>query len=358
VNGLVIQTDEGLVFNASGELDVAGLPEGLISKPSLLWKIEATKAATHQTQLSYLTQGITWKTDYVAQVNADESAVGLTGWVTLDNKSGASFKDAGLQLMAGQVRRVTPEAAYGYGGALRAMSKARGIPGPRPTFEEQPFFEYHLYTMTQKTTIADNETKQLSLLTADKVPVKKVFVYDGGQADWQSYLNYPYPRREGAPPGEGQETQKQAKVAVMLELKNSQENNLGIPLPKGIVRVYKEDPAARLEFIGEDQIDHTPKDETLRLWIGNAFDLVGERKRVVFQSISDNVKEEAYDVKIRNHKTEPVWVEVVEHIPGDWQMLANNYDFTKKDSNTIAFNVKVNPDQEVTVGYRVRITYW
>jgi len=357
VNGLVIQTDEGLVFNASGEVMVAELPEGLISRPSLLWKLEAAGAGTHRAQLSYLTQGITWRADYVAQVNAEENGVDLTGWVTLDNRSGAGYKDAGLQLMAGEVRRVTPQAqGAGYGGyALKAT-----IGGPAPTFEEQPFFEYHLYTMTEKTTIADNETKQLSLLTAGEVPVKKVFVYDGGWANWQYWLQDPWSYRSGrsSRPGEGWMTQTKAKVAVMLELKNSKENNLGMPLPKGIVRVYKSDPAGRLQFIGEDSIDHTPKDEEFRLWIGNAFDLVAERKRTDYTSISDDVKEESWEVKLRNHKDVPVAVEVTEHIPADWEMLSNSHDYIEKDSNTIMFPVTVNPDGEVTVTYRVRITYW
>jgi hypothetical protein len=324
----------------------------------LLWKLEAVQTATHRAQLSYLTQGITWKADYVAQVNSDENAVDLTGWVTLDNRSGASYKDAGLQLMAGEVRRVTPQAG-GYGGFGGAG--ARMMETLAPTFEEQPFFEYHLYTMTEKTTIADNETKQLNLLSADAVPVKKVFVYDGGWANWQYWLQDPYSYSRGDPsrPGAGWMTQQKAKVAVMLEVNNSKENNLGMPLPKGIVRVYKQDPAARLQFIGEDNIDHTPKDEKFRLWIGNAFDLVGERSRTDFQIISSSprITEESWQIKLRSHKDTTVTVEVVERIPSDWEMLSSSHEFTRKDSNTIMFPVDVAPNQETVLTYRVRIRY-
>ncbi len=349
---LALKTKDGILLNPQGEVLVREMPRDLVSRPRLKWKLEARQGGKHRAELSYLTGELNWQADYVAIVNAKEDAVDLSGWVTLENHAGTRFEQAGLQLMAGDVRRVQPERGGRYAYALAAPEPGMG--GMAPQFAEQPFFEYHLYTLAGKTTIGNNETKQLSLLTANDVPVRKVYLYDAQREWWWRWIGGSY---RGRRPGEGRDTAKQTKVHVMLELDNSKENNLGMPLPKGKVRVYKADDQRRLQFLGEDQIDHTPQGEKLRLWIGDAFDLVGEHKRTNFTKIAANVTEETFEIALRNHKQEPVTVSVVEHVPGSWQMLEKSHPFKQKDAHTIEFNVPVEPDKQAKVTYRVRITW-
>jgi hypothetical protein len=352
-NVLAIETDQGIIVNPQGELVIAQRPEGLISKPLLNWKVACTKAGKHEAELSYITSMVNWQADYVAVANEDDTQVDLSGWVTLENHAGTGFAEAGLQLMAGDVRRIQPDQRgdYAYAGARMAM-EAPGGPGPQ--FEEQPFFEYHLYTMTDKTTIANNETKQLSLLTANEVPVNKIYLFDAQRAWWWRWT---YGRIRRDRPGEGRDTSEQTKVHVMLELKNSEQNNMGMPLPKGAVKVYKADDKQRLQFIGEDEIDHTPRDEKLRLWVGDAFDVVGEHKRTNYTKISDHVTEEEFEISLRNHKDTDITVTVVERVPGDWQVLDKTHEFRKKDAHTIEFDVPVAADREAKLNYRVRIRW-
>jgi hypothetical protein len=348
---LAIETDQGIIVNPQGELVIAEKPEGLISKPVLNWKLACTKGGKHETELSYITSQVNWQADYVAVANKDDTNVDLSGWVTLENHAGCPFQNAGLQLMAGDVRRIQPQeprGEYMYAGMAAAPSS-----GPGPQFREQPFFEYHLYSLEGKTTVANNETKQLSLLTADEVPVKKVYLYDALRQWWSSWLSGRY----GGRPGEGRDTSAQKKVNVMLELKNSKENHLGMPLPKGRVRVYKADDQRRLQFIGEDQIDHTPRDEKVRLWVGDAFDIVAEHKRTNYTVIATDVTEEEFQVSLRNHKDNDITVTVVEYVPGDWEVLQKTHEFTKKDAHTIEFDVPVPKDKEAKLTYRVRI-HW
>jgi len=341
---LAVQTDKGVVLNPQGEWTLDELPAGLLAKPTLLWKLEADRPGRHDGRVSYLTEQITWKADYIAVANAADDMVDLNGWVTLENHSGARYPDAALQLMAGDVRRAAPAEPAAARGVLM------GVRAAAPQFEEKAFFEYHLYTLAGTTTIEDNSTKQLSLLSAPGVPVRKAYIFDPMRRFW-----YRWSPGSGQP-GEGEDTQ-QGKVNVMLEITNSKENHLGMPLPKGKVRVYKSDEEGRLQFVGEDEIDHTPRDEKVRLWVGDAFDIVGERKRTDHQRIADRIHENQYQITLRNHKDAAVTVVVVERLAGDWEILSKTHAFNKKDAHTIEFPVEVPKDGEVTVTYRVRIRW-
>ena len=326
-NGLVLQTADGLVLNPSGEIQVMEMPEGLVARPTLAWKLDSDRAGPQKTEISYLTNNITWSADYVAVVDSLDKYVDLTGWVTLDNKSGATYENASLNLMAGDVHRVQPQEELGI------LYKAAPMAGraAESQFTEKAFFEYHLYTLKDKTTVRDKESKQISLLTAARVPAKKIYVFDGAR--------------------------NQKKVNVLMEVVNSQANNLGMPLPKGKVRVYKQEADANQHFIGEDLIDHTPKDEKVRLYLGDAFDLVGERKQMTQRQISDHEREESYEISLRNHKDLPVTIVIVEHLWGDWKITQNSNGYNKKDANTVEIPVEVPKDGEVKVTYTVRIKW-
>lgn len=349
--GIVVKMDDGtVVLRPQGQIGLEKLPDGLHPKPTLAWLLASDKSGSQDAEISYITQGIGWNADYVALVNKDDSALDLTGWVTLDNRSGASYKGAKLTLMAGDVRRVQPEMSGGMGGYYDRVLAEKAA---RPQFEEKAFFEYHMYTMERPTTISDNETKQLSLLSASDAPVKKEMIYDGRQEWWR---NWWYPGRTGDPGG-GYDTSNYHKVNVVLELKNAKENHMGMPLPKGKVRVYKLDDKGSQQFIGEDMIDHTPKDEKIRLYIGDAFDVVGDYKRTDYKKISHRVIEESFQVNVRNHKDAPVEVKVVDHVWDDWSVLQSSHSFNKKDAHTIEFPVKVPANGETIVTYTIR-TEW
>ncbi|HUJ11408.1 MAG TPA: DUF4139 domain-containing protein [Verrucomicrobiae bacterium] len=354
-NQLVIrQEDEksGIVMVQRGDnvkdIQFSALPEGLITKPTLVWKLATDKVGEQLIEVAYQTGGIGWNADYNAVLNANDTALDLGGWVTINNQSGATYKDAKLKLIAGEVHPAQPPIRRMYqANAVTALGAAEA------GFEEKPFFEYHLYTLGRPTTVADNQTKQIELLTAADVPVKKVYLYDGApQIGFYGGLitdaNY------------GSETSNK-KVNVIIELKNSQDNHMGMPLPKGKVRLYKRDPAdASLEFIGEDQIDHTPKDETIKLHIGDAFDVIGERKRTDFHvDTSRHIMTESFEIRIRNHKEEPVEVTVKETLyrGSNWEVTEASQKWTKDDANTIHFPVKVNKDSEQVITYTVRYTW-
>jgi hypothetical protein len=329
---IVLKTASGIVVGPTGEIELAELPAGLVSKPSLLWKLECDKPGTHKTEITYQTQGLNWKCDYVAVANADDSQVDLTSWVTLDNKSGATYKNAALKLMAGDVHKVQPPPVP------HMMFKSAMLAGgaAAPQFSEQSFAEYHLYSLANKTDVKNNETKQLTLFNTSNVPVKKLYIFDTQT-----------PMYGGFVPNNGN-TQK---VNVKLELANTKDNNLGMPMPKGKVRVYKRDKDGALQFVGEDLIDHTPKDEKVRVYLGDAFDIVGERKQTNFQQVNQHVQHSSYEISLRNHKETPVTVTCVEHSYGDWKVTSSSQAYTKKDSHTFEFAVKVPADGETKVTY-------
>jgi len=307
------------------DIKCSKLPEGLIAKPTLIWLINCTKAGRQRTKLSYITQGINWHADYVMVVQPGDQKIDLSGWVTINNRSGAAYSDAKLKLIAGDVARVQPPRRI-----IREKVMAMEMAAGAPQFEEKEFFEYHMYTLPRRTTLKDNQIKQIGLLAASDVPAKKIFTYNGA--------------RYGK------------KVRVNMEFENKKENNIGMPLPKGKVRVYKMDEDGSLEFIGEDAIDHTPKDEEVKIYIGNAFDIVGERKQSSTKRISRRSEEHSFEVKIRNHKKEDVRVIVEEDMRPyqEWTIIEESHKHTKKSQSRIEFPVDVPKDEEVTLTYTVR----
>ena len=341
-NGLVyrmgnrIFTDRG---GYPGQLIFPEIPENLIPKPTLVWRLENRLDRSQKLEATYLTQGINWKADYVMVLDKEDRRTDLTGWVTLDNKSGTGYRNAKLKLVAGDVNRVFDQ--YGYMAAARTLDEA-AAKAAAPAFSEQAFFEYHLYTLQRPTTIKDNETKQVTLLSANQVPVTKRFLYYGAQ----DYYRTPY----GVPVSN-------QKIGVYVELANKTENHLGMPFPKGTVRVYKADGDGSLQFVGEDRIDHTPKDETIKIKIGEAFDIVAERKQTEWRKLGVDLYEVAFEVGLRNHKDSPVTVSVIEPIPGDWEILQSSHDYQKVEAHTVQFDIPVKKNSEAKLQYRVRMRF-
>jgi len=329
----VVRFDDQIVVDPLGVVVLPKLPEGLITKPTLVWTIETEKAGSHLAEVSYLTEGLNWHCDYVAVVDNKDEKMDLNGWVTLVNSSGATYKDATLKLVAGTVHRVEERPPM-----PRAEGMVLTVPAPaKRGFEEEAFFEYHLYTLQRPTTVRDNEQKQVMLLSAAAVPLTKKFVYDPAR-----------PRYWGP-----QDPTKQ--VQVILEFKNSEENHMGMPLPAGKVRVYKADQSGSLQFAGEDAIQHTPKDEKVELYLGNAFDLVAEMRQTDQRQPAENLVQAAFEVKLRNHKEEKVTIRVLHHLYGDWEVLDSSHEWTKKDAFTIEFPVEVPAGQEEVLRFRVQM---
>ena len=344
VEATLLSMNEGPVYRINGEIHLSSegrpilpeLPENLFARPTLSWQYRNQSRSRHRIEASYLTNSITWKADYVLTLNAEDTAADLAGWVTLDNKSGATYKNAKLKLVAGNVHRALERETLGagLGGMKRAISAA-----PQQ-FQEQGFFEYHLYDLQRPTTVKENQTKQISLLEASGAGVKKELLVYGVD----TYYTNQY--REDNP------TQP---VAVYVSVKNSKENRLGMPLPEGIVRTYKQDAAGSLQFIGEDRIKHTPKDEELRLKIGEAFDVVAQRRQTDFRQLTSRQYESEWEIVVKNHKEQDVTVGLIEPVPGSWAVLNSSQPYTKKDAFTIRFDVPVPKDGEAKVTYRIRV---
>jgi hypothetical protein len=346
VKATLLALNEGPVWKVGNEI-ITGmgadryvfpdLPENLYSKPTLVWLLDNNKAGEQTVEASYLTNQVNWNADYVLTIRSDQKAADLNGWVTVINNSGTAFRNALLQLVAGEVHRVSEAPAA----APRVMAM-RAAQAEAPQFVQEPISEYHLYTLERRTNIQDNETKQISLLDATGLSVDKIFEVDG-----QQYY-YHAAQRPGEPIKE--------PVQVHIKFKNSQENSLGIPLPAGTVRVYQGDSKGRVQFIGEDRIGHTPKDETLDLHIGNAFDVVAERKQTDFKSYG-RAFEFAFEISLRNHKPEPITVVVNEPIGGDWTMLDSNYKYEKTAAFAVQFTVPLAANAESALKYRVRVQW-
>jgi hypothetical protein len=314
------------------------LPESLFSRPTLIWLVENQGAVRHRVEASYLAGKLAWSADYVLTVLRNDTAADLNGWVTLSNSSGTAFRNASLQLVAGDLNRVRQEFRKM---AMESADMARAAAPPPMT--EESFSDYHLYTLGRKTTINNNQTKQVSLLEGAGVPVRKRYVVDG-----QSFYY-----RNAAHPG----SPLKDVVQVLYQLKNDATSGLGLPMPAGVVRVYQEDSKGAVQFVGEDRIGHTPKDETLNLKIGHAFDVVAERKQTGFEKISSGVYELEYEITLRNHKAAPITVEVNEPIGGTWRMLQTTHPHTRTDAWAAQFQVPVAKDGEAVLRYRVRVTY-
>ena len=337
--GPIFKIGDEITFGHPGRIIFPGVPENLISKPTLVWLLENSLKEQQKVEASYLTNGINWRADYVVTLNDKDTKADLSGWVTIDNKSGATYRDAKIKLVAGDVNRVREEDEYK--GRMMKMAMAESKPAA-PQFKEEEFFEYHIYTLQRPSTIKENQTKQISLVTADSIPVRKELLYRGAA--------YYYYNRSG-------ETMTNQKIGVFIEIENKKDHNLGIPLPKGTVRVYKQDSEGSLQFVGEDSIDHTPKDEKVRVKLGEAFDVVGSRKQTDWKKIASDTYEAAFEISLRNHKKEDVVVKVIEPVPGDWTMLSSSHQYKKAEAFTAEFNIPVPQDKETKLTYRVRMRY-
>ncbi|MBN2312009.1 MAG: DUF4139 domain-containing protein [Candidatus Hydrogenedentes bacterium] len=332
-DGPIYRTETGIYLGHPGVVALPEVPDNLIAKPSLLWILD-NDTTDQELEATFLTNGMGWTADYVVTLDQSDAAMDLEGWVTLDNRSGAQYTDAQLKLVAGEVHVAPPPAPAPREG-LRAMAK-----GAAPVREEA-FAEYHLYTLSRRTTIKNNQSKQVSLLSASGAAVQKHYELRGSES---FFLDKRGPVKD-------------LKVAVFLAFQNAEANKLGLPLPAGVMRVYQEDRSGMLQFVGEDRIDHTPKDEEVRLRLGNAFDIVGERVQTDFQRIADRVTESAYRIAVRNHKAADVDVDIIEPMPGDWAIRDASHAFDKRDAHTAVFRVSVPKDGEAVVTYRVRVTF-
>jgi hypothetical protein len=340
--GQVWQLNNQIVINPTNiaEMRFPDVPKNLVSTPTLVWDVENARTGEQTVEASYLTGGMNWKADYVLVVNAGDTRGDLQGWVTLVNQSGMGFENAQLQLVAGDLNRVREENELA---GRRARDDIYSASQVKSGFQEQSFFEYHLYTLQRPTSIREQETKQLSLLESSGFDVSKEYVINGQTYYYRSYNN------PGAPIKE--------KVGVYMQFRNSERNRLGMPLPAGTVRLYKQDERGNQQFIGEDRIDHTPKDEDVRVKVGDAFDIVAERKQTDYKVIATNVYEYAYEIKIRNHKQAAVTVIVNEPIGGDWEMVSSSYKAEKTAAFAAQFRVAVEKDGEAKLTYRVRVKY-
>jgi hypothetical protein len=355
--GLVLADEDGGVHVVNGYSSVSfpELPGGLITRPTLVWDVMTSKPGKQRARVTYQTGGMTWWADYnlvfAEGKDANSGVLDVGAWVSIINQSGASYPDAGLKLIAGDVQRVEPEGRVHAPRQTMMEAKVGGVGG----FEEKSFFEYHLYTLGRKSTLPDNSTKQIELFAAARgVPCDKVLVYYGLEAGFRGFFPSPMVDRNFG-------TQSNKKVDIYLRFQNSKKSGMGMPLPSGRVRVSKIDPADQsLEFIGEDTIDHTPKDEKVLIKLGSAFDVVGERKQIDFKvdSARDWMEEEI-EVTLRNHKEEPVTVIVKENLFRwvNWKIISKTDDYEKIDARTIHFPVKLKADEEKTIRYRVHYSW-
>ena len=315
------------------------LPDNLYSRPTLVWTLDNRGGEAQKVEASYLANNMNWNADYVLTVARDEKTADLDGWVTLVNNSGAAYHDAKLQLVAGELHR-TPQMMLE---DRDMVAKSMAVNGGAAQFAQENFSEYHLYTLGRRTSIQNNESKQISLLTGTNIPVEKYLQVEGQQYYYRN------------PQGIGNAIPQPVKV--FYRFKNDQQAGLGMPLPAGTVRVYQADSQGGAQFAGEDNISHTPKDETLRIYVGNAFDVVCERKMTDYKKIAYDLHEMEYQITLRNHKNGPVMVEVREPIGGDWEVVNSNYKWTKLDVSTIGFQIPVQKDGTATLDYRVRVKW-
>ncbi|MBI4372685.1 MAG: DUF4139 domain-containing protein [Candidatus Omnitrophica bacterium] len=335
--GPVYQVGNEIYLNHPGFKVLPKIPENLIAKPTLTWLYDNQSKTPHELEVSYMTDQINWKADYVFVLNQDDHLGGLSGWVTLDNQSGTIYQNARLKLVAGDVRRVRETRRMAQAGL--AMNEM--VMDKSSAFQEESFFEYHLYDLDRPTTIKDRQTKQIALLEAENIKLEKEYLVYG----MEGYYVRQY----------GEENLKQP-VAVHINFKNSQENQLGMPLPAGIIRFYKKDSKGSLQFVGEDQIKHTPKNETVKAKLGDAFDIVAERVQKDYRQISNDTHESEWEITLRNHKKEDITVGIIEPLYASWEILSHSHPYEKKDAHTIRLNVPVPKDGEVKVTYRIRVS--
>ncbi len=350
----IIEIEGKVRFGLPGTPIFPPLTDDTILKPTLQWLLTSDKPGPLRAEFSYVTGGLTWEADYNIVAPEKGNAVDLVGWVTMDNQSGKAFENARIKLMAGDVNKIQP--AQGY--AFKAMADAVSVNGRMEVpVTEKAFDEYHLYTLARPTTLHDRETKQVEFVRAANVLTKQLYIYDGAKIDSNRYNGWNWETiRNNAEYG----TESNPKIWVMREFANSEANRLGMPLPKGRVRFYRRNDDGQIEFTGENVIDHTPRDETLRIYTGNAFDLTGERRRTDFKLDTRGQKlDETFEIKVRNHRKETAEVRVVEHLYRwiNWDVLAHSDSFNKTDSKTIEFPVTIAPDEEKVITYTAHYTW-
>ncbi|HYD33236.1 MAG TPA: DUF4139 domain-containing protein [Methylophilaceae bacterium] len=345
----VLSTNEGLVFRIGNRIETGmpdrivydEVPENLRDRPTLVTQLENKGPTDHSIELSYLTSGLSWKADYVAELNAAESKLDLTGWVTLSNTSGAHYANAKLQLVAGDVNIVREQHL------MEDMHAKSMTMAAAPQMRQESLLEYHLYTLDKPTTLAQNQTKQVSLLTATNVPVRKEYLLRGAEHYYQAAYD---------------DLGQKMKIGVFLEFDNKETSQLGMPLPKGILRVYKKDSTGAAQFVGEDRIDHTPKNEIVRAKLGDAFDVTANKKQTDFKKLPSPEKgtslyESAYEVVLKNARKEAVTVTVQEPIPGDWRMVSSSHTHKKATSRMAEWHIQVPAESQTTLTYRVQVKY-
>jgi hypothetical protein len=348
----IIEVEGKLVFELPGRPQFPALGTDTVLKPTLAWRVNAPAPVKLDAELAYITGGLTWQASYNLVQPEKGDTIDVVGWVTMKNESGTAFPEAKIKLMAGDVNKVVRPKAYRMPETLSMPAAAAAADIPVVT--EKTFDEYHLYTLANRTTLRDKETKQVEFVRAAGVKADRVYVYDGALIEgWQVGTMV------GGDPGYGITSNK--KVAVYREFKNAEANKLGMPLPKGRVRFYTQDATDNsMQFVGENELDHTPKDELIRLYVGNSFDLVGERRRIDFKMDEGNNRaEESFEIKVRNRKKEPAEIRVVEHLYRwvSWELIEKSQDFIKKDAQTIEFRAPLKPDEEKIITYKVRYTW-
>ena len=314
------------------------LPDSLYTRPTLIWTVDNTGAQKHRVEASYLARNIAWSADYVMTVARDDRSADVNGWVTLNNNSGTAFRNTRLQLVAGDLNRVREQL-----GRMRDEAKMMAPSAAAQNMAQESFSDYHLYTLGRKTTINNNQTKQVSMFEGTGVATTKRYVVEG--------QNYYYHNRQhpGSPIKD--------VVQVYYQFKNEEKAGLGLPMPAGVIRVYQEDSKGGVQFVGEDRIDHTPKDETINIKIGNAFDVVCERNQIDFEQIASNVYEFEYEITLRNHKATAINAEVNEPVGASWRMIRSSHEWTKTAAWAAQFKVPVAADGTAVLKYRVRVTY-
>lgn len=342
-NGTVLKMGNRIETGVPGRIVYPDVPENLRDRPTLVTQVNTRQSGPQDVELSYLTHGLSWQADYVAELNAAEDRLDLSGWVTLSNTSGTTYRDAKLQLVAGDVNRVAPPPAP----MVQMRKNEMMMADAAPAMAQEALLEYHLYTLERPTTLAENQTKQVALLSAQSVPVRKELVLRGS----------PYYYRSS----QGDLGQK-LKVGVFVEFDNKESAKLGKPIPKGIMRVYKKDSQGNAQFVGEDNIDHTAKNETVRLKLGEAFDVTANKKQTDFKKLPNPAKgnsqfESAYEIVIKNAKNQAVTVKVVEPIPGDWSILSQSRPSTKTSSNTATWSINIPAEGSATLTYRVQVKH-
>lgn len=349
----IVEVEGRLRFGLPGIPIFPDLTAETILKPRLEWLLSTDKPGKFPAEFSYVTGGFTWQADYNMVAPEKGDLVDIVGWITMDNRSGKTFENARIKLMAGDVNKIKQSQGGVIGGRVFAAAEVNAV----PPVSEKAFDEYHLYTLDRRTTLRDGETKQVEFIRANGVTTKQLYIYDGVKLDTNRYNGWNWDNIRN---DHSYGTESNAKVWVMREFRNSDANHLGMPLPKGRLRFYRRNDDGQIEFTGENTVDHTPKDETIRIYTGNAFDLVGERLRTDYTvDVAHRTASESFEIKVRNHKTEPVDVRVVEHLyrAVNWDIESSSSEYKKTESHTIEFPVTIAPDAEKTITYVAHYTW-